>query len=246
MNTNKKTARTAGLVYLIILIGGMFAEFFVRSKVMAAGNAALTAGNIMSSQGLFRLGFVIVIFSQVAYLVVAVLLYKLLKPVNKTIALLCVLLISISTAITCLNLLNQFASVELLSNATFAAAFSADQLNTLSYFFLDMQKYGYIIGDIFFGGWFIPLGYLVYKSGYFPKALGILLNVAALGFLIDFMGQFLFPNDSAFISNIGMVLSVPCEWAFFFWLIFKGAKEALPAAQPANQQRKIANTLVTN
>jgi hypothetical protein len=157
-----------------------------------------------------------------------------------------VLLISVSTAIACLNLLNQFASVELLSNATYAAAFSADQLNTLSYFFLDLQKYGYIIGDIFFGGWFIPLGYLVYKSGYFPKVLGILLNVAALGFLIDFVGQFLFPNDSAFISNIGMVLATPCEWAFFFWLIFKGAKEALPAAPAAGQRYELKNTLVTN
>jgi hypothetical protein len=246
MDTNKKTARTAGLVYLIILIGGLFAEFFVRSRVMAAGNAALTTGNIMGSQGLYRLGFVIDIFSQVAYLIVALLLYKLFKPVNKTVAMLCVLLISISTSIACLNLLNQFAAVYLLTDTTFAAAFTADQLNTLSYFFLNMQKYGYIIGDIFFGGWFIPLGYLVYKSGYFPKALGIILNVAALGFLVDFTGQFLFPDNAAVISNIGYVLATPCEWAFFFWLIFRGAKEALPAAQVAKQQPKMENTLVTN
>lgn len=226
MNSNKKTARVAGLLYLLLIIFGIFAEFFVRQGLIVPGDAAITANNIMASESLFRLGFVSDIIASACWLLLPLALYVLLKPVNKNFASLMVLFVLAGVAMQCINMLNQFAALLLLSGADYLKVFQADQLHALAMFFLNLHKYGYSSAGIFHGLWLLPLGYLVFKSGYFPRILGVLLIIACFGFLVDFFGRFLLPNYEnyeAIISLVGLS-SVIGEFSFCGWLLLKGAK----------------------
>lgn len=151
----------------------------------------------------------------------------LLKPVNKNIALLFVPLATASVAILCLNLLNQFAILILLNDASFLAAFGAVQLNALVMLFADLQYYGYYIAQISFGLWLVPLGYLVIKSGFLPKILGILLIIATLGHLSGFFAAFLLPGYESF-ADLVEVLEIP----FGLWLLAKGVQGPRPVKNP--------------
>lgn len=217
----RKYARIAGLLYLVVIVTGVFAQFFVRSPLIVPGDAAATANKIMASEWLYRAGFVSDLIAATCYFLLALTLYVLLKPLNKNLALLCVLLVSISTAIMCLNMLNQFAALLLLSGADYMTVFERDELQALVLFFLNMHSYGYTVAGIFFGGWLLPLGYLVFKSGYLPKALGVLLMIATFGFLIDIFIASLFPRYEA-IAYPFLAVDAVAEVLFCLWLLFKG------------------------
>jgi len=153
----------------------------------------------------------------------ACVLYMLLKPVNKNIALLFVLFTLGSVSVQFINALNQFATLLLLSGAGYLTIFGADQLNALAMLFLNLHKYGYTIAQIFFGLWLLPLGYLIFKSGYFPRILGILVMIACFGHLLEFFQVFLFPGYEV-IAYPGLVAAMIGEFSFMFWLLIKGAK----------------------
>ena len=222
MNSIKKTARIAGFLYLIMAITGIFGEY-VRSTLIVYGDAAATASNIMASESLFRIGFISDLTMITCYFLTACVLYMLLKPVNKNIALLFVLFTLGSVSVQFINALNQFAALLLLSGAGYLTVFGADQLNALLMLFLNLHKYGYTIAQIFFGLWLLPLGYLIFKSGYFPKILGILVMIACFGHLLEFFQIFLFPGYEV-IAYPGLVAAMIGEFSFFFWLLIKGAK----------------------
>jgi len=194
MNSRKKTARMAGFLYLMFLVTLIFAEDAVRSKLIVFGDGAATANNIMVSEGLFRIGFMSDLLSAVFFLLSAWALYVLLEPVDKNLALLFVLLILGGVAIQSINMLNQFAALLLLSGADYLKVFQADQLQALAMLFLNLYKNGFIIAQVFYGAWLFPLGYLVFKSGFLPRILGILLMIDSLGILIWFFQFFLFPD----------------------------------------------------
>ena len=222
MNSIKKTARIAGLLYLITAITGIFGQY-VRSTLIVYGDATTTASNIMASESLFRIGFISDLTMITCYFLTACVLYMLLKPVNKNIALLFVLFTLGSVSVQFINALNQFAALLLLSGAGYLTVFGADQLNALLMLFLNLHKYGYTIAQIFFGLWLLPLGYLIFKSGYFPKILGILVMIACFGHLLEFFQIFLFPGYEV-IAYPGLVAAMIGEFSFFFWLLIKGAK----------------------
>ena len=222
MNSIKKTARTAGFLYLIMAITGIFGEY-VRSTLIVYGDAAATASNIMASESLFRIGFISDLTMITCYFLTACVLYMLLKPVNKNIALLFVLFTLGSVSVLFINALNQFATLLLLSGAGYLTIFGADQLNALAMLFLNLHKYGYTIAQIFFGLWLLPLGYLIFKSGYFPRILGILVMIACFGHLLEFFQVFLFPGYEV-IAYPGLVAAMIGEFSFMFWLLIKGAK----------------------
>jgi len=224
MVSNKRTARVAGFLYLGVILTGMFAEMVVRSRLIVAGDAAATAGNIMASGGLFRLGILGDLVMGLLFITLAVVLYKLLKPVNKVIALLFVFLVAISTAITSLNLLNQYAAAAILGGNIGLTAFSTDQLRALAMFFLDMHSYGYLFSAMFYGTWLFPLGYLVFTSGFFPKVLGVILMIAPLGHLMEIITDLFFPGFQA-LTYPGFAIVMLAEFSFCFWLVFKGAKD---------------------
>jgi len=225
MNSNRKTARIAGFLYLMLIVFGIFAEFFVRQSLIVPGDAAETAHNILASESLFRLGFMSDLIMSTCWLLLVLALYVLLKPVNKNFASLMVLFVLAGVAIQCINMLNQFATLLLLSGADYLKVFQADQLRALAMFFLNLHKYGYSSAGIFHGLWLFPLGYLVFKSGYFPRILGVLLIIGCFGFLVDTFTIFLFPSyEATILQSILSTLPIIGEFSFCGWLLIKGAK----------------------
>jgi hypothetical protein len=211
----KKTARIAGFLYLLAIV---FTMIGVTAKgLIMPGDAATTAKNIMANEFQFRLGFMSELIAYSIYIFLVLTLYKLLKSVNKNHAVLMGILILVSLPIAMLNMLNQFAALLLLNGGDYLTAFTADQLQAGAMFFLELLDYGVYITFIFWGLWLFPMGYLVFKSGFLPKILGILLMIGCFGYLIDFVTLFLFPDfvEIRFFTFIG-------EPVFILWLLIKG------------------------
>jgi hypothetical protein len=210
-------ARVAGLLYLTLVPLGFF-TLYVSSRLVVLGDAATTASNIMASESLFRLGIVSALLIQIVNIFVVLALYKLLKPVGQNMALLMVIFILLGAPIAMLNELNQFAVLFLLHGADYLAPFTAAQLRALMPLFLDLHQLGISIAGVFWGLWLFPMGYLVFKSGFIPRVLGVLLIIGCLGYLIESFAAFLFPNyevNIALFTFWGEVL-LP------LWLLIKG------------------------
>ena len=222
MTTNEKTnpnriARIAGLLYVIPWVLSI-AAFLLRQNIVVPGDAAATADNILASESLFRLSIVGDLIVQVVFIILVLFLYRLLKPVNKNAAALMVILFLVSVPIAMLNELNHAAVLLLLSSAGSLTLFTASQLQTLVPLFLDLHEIGIMIAYIFWGLWLFPLGYLVFKSGFLPRILGILLMISCFGYLIDFFAFFLFPDA-------GVAINMYTGWAellLCLWLLIKG------------------------
>ena len=220
MNPNK-TARIAGFLYLILIICGMFSYMFVNSRLIVPGDAATTINNIMASKSLYVSGIISWLISETAFVLLVYVLYKLLKPVNKNHALLMVMFVLVAVPISFINELNKFAALLLLSGADYLTAFTANQLHALVPLFLDLNEYGIHINSMFFGLWLLPLGYLVFKSGYIPRILGILLMIGWLGYMLEFFTFFLFPDFNAAIEPVFMITGIG-EFLLVLWLLIKG------------------------
>lgn len=226
MNSNKKLARIAGILYFVIIVCAGFAEGYVRSGLIVPGDATATANNIVASEWLFRVGFVSDLIAFLSDLVVSVLFYILLKPVSKTLSLIAAALRLLAhPAIASINLLNHFMAIQLLSGADYLSVFQADQLHALALFFLNMHHIGYLIAGAFFGLHLFILGYLLYKSDLFPGILGILLVIASGGYLAESFGSFLFPGHEALLGWIVGITAVVGEVSLAFWLVIKGIKK---------------------
>jgi len=224
MNTNKKTARMAGFLYLIYIVFHVFANVIGRSKLVVFGDAATTAQNIMASEWQFRIGFVSDLISAVLFLLAAWALYVLLNPVNRNLALLFLLLNLGGVTIECVSDLFLFASSLLLSGADYLKVFQADQLQALAMLSLYLYKNGFMIAQIFFGAWLFPLGYLVFKSSFLPRILGIVLMLHCAFWLMTALQPFLFPGFDA-ITYISRPLGFIAEFGLTLWLLIKGAEE---------------------
>jgi len=228
MDVDKNTARIAGLLYLIIIVGsivgGVFSEMYMQSHLMAAGDASVIANDLMVPEGLYRIGFAVYLVVYLSDFMAALVFYVLLKPVNNSLALLAAFFRLAEAVILTINLQNHFAAFRILNGVETLAVFQPDQLQALAQQFLDVHRSGYLIGQVFFGFHCFFLGILIYKSGYFPKILGILLAAAALGYLTQSFAFFLFPNYGAMEAILSWVVAVPAflaELALTFWLLFK-------------------------
>jgi len=225
MKTLKKQARIAGFLYLIIIIGGLFTEVFVRSKIIDWSNPINTAQNILEFETLYRLGFSVDVLVFLCDIGVAILLYKILKPVSHTLALITASLRLIMVAIAGVNLLNLYKPLAYLKNADYLSAFSIDQLQVLSTISLKTHNYGYHIALVFFGLHCFFLGYLLIRSINFPKILGVLLIIASLGYITNSFSNFI-PNYVN-ISYVYLLLpAFVAEVSFCLWLLIKGIKTA--------------------
>lgn len=218
MNENSKTAKIAGVLFLILAICAAVDQSYMKS-LYVSGNALATVSNIRASGWIYRLNFVSNITGQIAFLFSVYFLYKLFKPVNKDWARLTALLVFVSVPIAILNMLNQFAPMFLLSNS-YVGAFGTTQLNSLVMIFLDLYIHGIYIAGIFWGLWLLPLGYLVFKSGFVPKFIGIFLVIAGLGYVTNSLFYFLMPGYNLAISSYTFIGEV----MFLFWLLFNNAK----------------------
>jgi hypothetical protein len=216
-------ARSAGLLYLIIIVCGIFSEVFIRSSLIVTGDAAATASNILASEDIFRFGFVldsVMLFSDVA---IAILFYVLLKPVSTTLALMTTAFRLTQTAILGFNLLNYYSALLLLTGAGYTTAFNPTQLNELVMLFLDMHSHGYDLALLFFSFSSFILGYLVIKSDYFPGILGYGLIAAAAVYLTGGFTHFLFPDYASIIEPF-YIIPLIAELSFCLWLLVKGVR----------------------
>jgi hypothetical protein len=220
MKSINKTARIAGILTLLIVVLAPFSMIYVPTALVVPGDAALTANHIMASEGLFRLGMVSDSIVFLIEIVLTVLLYVLVKPVNKTLSLVAAFSRLAMTVIQGLNLLNHFIVLLLLSGAGYLTTFAPDQTHALVMMFLDAHENMVLIWGLFFSLHLLVFGYLVYRSGYIPKMIGVLLVIASLSYLIQGFGNILFPQYKAIFTSIGFLSSI--EIALPIWLLIKG------------------------
>jgi hypothetical protein len=218
----------AGFLYFIYIVIHISSDVLGRSKLIVFGDAAATAQNIMASEWQFRIGIIGDLLAAVLFLLTAWALYVLLKPVNKNLALLFLLLNLGGVAIQCFSDLNLFASLLLLSGADYTKVFQTDQLQALAMFFLDLREKGFMAAQLFYGAWLFPLGYLVFKSGFLPRILGIVLMIHCVAWLVNFLQFFLFPGFEV-IHYLSYPLGFIAEFGLALWLLIMGAKDQKPA-----------------
>ncbi len=179
INSPKRLARTAGIFYLLVGIVGKFAEGYLDPKIYVANDAAATVGNLLTNSTLVRIGVVAHMMNAVFFILTAMTLYILLKHVNKTVARTMLVFVALSAGITTLNAVFQFVGLRIATDSTYATAFGVAGSNALAQIFLEIQHYGTLSAQVFFGLWLVPLGYLAYKSRLFPRVLGYVLIAAA-------------------------------------------------------------------
>jgi hypothetical protein len=212
-------ARIGGAIYLVIIAAGVFAEAFVHSRLIVYGDAAATATNILAHRTLFRLGIAADLSTFLSAIVVTVILYSLLKPVNENLALLMLLFNLAQDAIGGMNGLNTYRALQLLNGAEYLKVFSPEQLQAMALLALKGHTVGFNIALMFFGPSCIVLGYLIFKSGFVPRVLGILITIAGACYLINSFALILSPSLASLLILLPAFIG---ELSFALWLTVKG------------------------
>ena len=224
--SQRKAVTVLRFLYPIWFVVGLFSVMYVPATLIVSGDATTTANNIMANELLWRMGIAGSLIVQIVQILVVLVLYKLLKPVNKNHALLMVVFALVGVPISMLNTLNRVAALLLLKGTDFLKVLGADQLHIQTMFFLNMNEQGVVIATIFWGLWLFPLGYLVYKSGYFPRIIGVLVMMGGFGYVLDASTHLLlsnYANYEAILSPVVLLLTIG-EILFMGWLLIKGAK----------------------
>lgn len=173
-------ARIAGALYLYIFVAGLFAEAFVRGRLVVPGDARTTAANILANETLFRIGFTGELLHLVADVVIAAILYVLFRPVDRVLSLLAALTRVVSAVILAVSSIGHFAALRLLSGGEYLEAVDTAQREALALTALSLQADGFGICLLFFGVACLSLGWLILKSGLLPRVIGGLLAIAGL------------------------------------------------------------------
>jgi uncharacterized membrane protein YwzB len=194
MTSPKRLARTAGVFYLLVGLFGGFAEGFVDPKMYVAGDAAATTANVVANSALVRMGVVAHLLDGAFFALTALTLYVLLKDVYKTVARAMLVFVVIAVGMISLNAVFQFEGLQVATDGSYATAFGTAGSNAIVMILIEIQHYGTLAAQVFFGLWLAPLGYLAYKSGLFPRALGAILVVATVSYLLDLLAAFSFPE----------------------------------------------------
>lgn len=215
-------ARVAGLFYLITVVTGFFAELFVRGNLIVSGDPAATAHNILANQTLYRLGFAADIVGAAAYIGVTVLLYELLKPVNRTLSLLAAGFSLVGIAVGATASLGHLAALLILSGTPYLAVFNTGELQALALFVLRLHAQGYLVALVFFGSYEVLLGYLIFKSVFLPRMLGILVGLGGAAFLTYSFAVFVAPAFGIRLANFILALDGIGELSLMLWLLVMG------------------------
>lgn len=223
MSLGNNPGRIAGALYVLSSLIGVYGLIYVPSKLIVDGDAAETARRIASSETMFRLGISAHLFGEALFVFVALSLYYLLKPVNHRHALYMLTLILIAIPIAFLNELNAIAVLILVRGSEFLSVIDQAQRNALAMFFWNLHGYGFDVAGIFWGLWLFPLGILVYRSGFIPRILGILLIVNCFAFPINSFMSLVLPHYDAVVSRWMRPFHFG-EQIFMLWLLIAGAK----------------------
>jgi hypothetical protein len=220
--SSQKYARVVGVLYLLIFFLGPFAFFMGRVGVVVPGDPAATVENLIASQSLFRLGIVAETVIVLVEIVVSAILYVLFIPVSKPLSLAAAFARFAQAILQAVNLFTAVPALLLLGGASYLTVFNPDQLPALVLLFADANAFMIIIWGLIFGFHLLLLGYLVYKSGFMPRILGILLIIGGVGYLAQSYGHILAPQYNEILSTVVIVLSIPGELAFTVYLLWKG------------------------
>lgn len=217
--TVNKYARLAGILFLLTIVAGGFGEAYVQSRVIVNGDANATAHNVITSVSLFRWGFASYLVEALCDITLAWLFYLLLRPVHRHVALLSLCFGLVSTAVYAFAELFYFAALVTLNNAAALHAFSPEQLNALALLWLRLSGYGGWIFLAFYGVPMVIRGYLIARSTYLPKVLGVLLIIGGLGFIARDFAVVLAP---ALASGLLLAPMAIAGVALTGWLLVKG------------------------
>ena len=220
----KRTARLAGLLYLVSSIAAVVGLVYAPSTLVVPGNATATASHIIASQPLFRIGLASELISMTMFVFVVLTLYRLFKGVNESLASLMAILYLLSVPVSLFNVLNGTVALRFLTDAHLSSVFDKTQLDALAFVFVGLHSQGFDVAEIFWGIWLIPFGLLVYRSGFIPRALGVFLMIACFGYLADsILTTLLLPQYVQLLSRVGRIAAAG-ELPIIFWLLIWGVK----------------------
>ena len=217
-------ARVGGLIYLAIIFLGLFGEAMVRESIVVAGNAEATLRNLSASQMQWRLSIVGDLVMHILDVPLIVILYYLLKPVDRFLALVATVVNVVQTAVLAANKLTLVVPLVLLQNPADISVRAGEA--TLSFLAIRLHGYGFGIGLLFFGVACLVRGYLVFKSSYFPRTLGVLLALAGLAYLVNSVALLLAPAVAATLFPAILAPALVGEGAFCLWLLMKGVDQS--------------------
>ncbi len=215
-------SRIGGVLYLIIIVLGIVGEAFVRDRIVVPGDATATAANLRSMESLWRFGIAAELFLLICSVVLALILYVLMRPVSKDLALLAAFFNLVSLSIEAAYSLQLVEALFPLGNAGYLKAFTPEQLNAMASLSAKSHVYGFGVALIFFACFCFVIGYLIFKSDYLPKVVGVLMQIAGLSYLTNGFALVLAPN---FAGRIFLAIAVPAfigEASLCLWLLVKG------------------------
>jgi hypothetical protein len=215
-------ARVGGALYLTIIVIGLFGEVFVRDKLVVSGDAVATAANIRLHESLWRFHIVTELFLLICAVVLLWILYLLLRPVNKDLALLAVFINLVSISIEAVAALALVATLFPLGNTAYLKVFAPEQLFAMATLSARLHGYGFGVSLIFFGSFCIVVGYLIFKSDYLPKTIGVLMQIAGLCYLINSVALLLSPALANRLFPAILIPSFIGEASLCLWLLVKG------------------------
>lgn len=216
-------ARIGGVLYLIIIVVGAFGEAFVRDRLIAAGDATATAANIRSQESLWRFHIAAELFLLICAVALLLILFVLLRPVSRDLALLAVFFNLVSIGLEAATTLYLLVALFPLGNAGYLKAFAPEQLYAMASLSLKSHSHGFGVSLIFFGCFCLVIGYLIFRSGFLPKALGVLMQIAGLSYLTNSFALILAPTFANRIFPVVVVLAFVGEASLCLWLLIKGA-----------------------
>lgn len=242
MQPTQRTARTAGVLYLIIIVAGIFAQFFVRMSLIDPTDAAATAAAVQGAEALFRMGIAADLVMIAADVAIAIAFFLLLEPVSRGLSLLAAFFRLVQATILGFNLMNLFVGLELVTGgAGHLGAVGEGERQSLALMFFEAHGTGYAVGLAFFALSLALVGYLIYRSGYLPKFLAVLLMIAAAGYMADTLARTLLTDYAAVQPVFDMVVFAPAviaEVATALWLLIRGVRTPGTASQAGARPAK--------
>jgi len=215
-----KLARITGILYFLVILAGITCEIINQNFIVILGDINATISNILSHGFIYRFSFVISLARFIVFILLVLALYKIFRPVNQDLSLVMVVIALAAIIIGMVILLFQYVAPLLLTSSNYSTYFPTDQWHAQIGFFLNLQKFGDKTCQIF-SIWLLPLGYLIYISSFTPKFLGVLMVIAGLGYVSDFLIFTLFPNSQLQIAGFAFL----AELSFPLWLLIKGLKK---------------------
>jgi len=231
MHPTKRQARVAGLLYLFVVLAGPFVLLYVPGKLYVPGDASATAARILEHESLFRAQIVIGLISQLCFVAVILALYRMLRGVSGQLATLMAAAILIEVPLGILSLANQAATLAILRGGEFLAVFEKPQREAVAMLLLYFDRQGVYVSELFWGLWLLPLGILVWRSGFLPRFLGGWLFANGLAYVALSATGLLVPHH----AKAAMTYSTPLlfgEMALMLWLLVAGVRER-PSATPS-------------